>query len=194
MALLALLPLLCCGGCRENGVPPAIAPPPPTPPGVPGMQAPPPRSDGEGVGKRLPDFSVTDIDGGQHTLGSYGGRILVLEFWASYCKPCLKRLEDYRSHCDSYHRQGVEYLALSMDESDEAIKNWRQQPKYQAFPIPLARVDDTTQTAFFGDLQLVPIPQTRIADRKGIVRYSFGPDSKPEDVTAALDALLVERQ
>lgn len=143
----------------------------------------------EGVGEKAPDFTVTDVDGKTHSLSSYSGKILVVDFWATYCKPCIEHLRDYNTYADEFSRQGAEFLALSMDESDAVIKGWRP----EGFRIPLARLDPKTRQAFFGNAAIVPIPQVRIVDRKGILRYSFGPDATSEQVEEAVKTLLAEK-
>jgi peroxiredoxin len=114
----------------------------------------------------------------------------VVDFWATYCAPCIEHLREFNTQSNELSRQGAEFLALSMDPSDATIRGWR--PK--GFDIPLARLDKATQTAFFGSAEkFVAIPQVRIIDRKGIVRYSLGPDATAEQVLEDVKALLEEK-
>ena len=197
IALLLGLPLtitiLSLGGCQKPVQQTAVSPIPPPPPEArkAATSAPTPGEPGEDVGKPAPNFTVTDVDGKTHSLGDYGGKILVIDFWATYCKPCVKKLREYESIHQMYKSRNVEFIALSMDESDEVIKGWRQQNDVN---FPLARLTDDAKQAFFGAAALVPIPQMRIVDRKRVIRYSFGPDSTTDDVENALKALLAEKR
>lgn len=186
-AIVLLLGLVAAtlGGCRQEPAPPATTEAPPV------SETATPAPAGEGVGQKAPDFSVTDIDGNAHSLGDYGGKILVVDFWATYCKPCVKKLREYESLYQVYKAQDVEFLALSMDQSDDVIKGWRE---LNDVTFPLARLNETTREGFFGKTTLVPIPQMRILDRKGLIRHSFGPDSTTEEVEAAIKALVEEKR
>lgn len=193
LTLAAGLTLLSLGGCQKPAQQTLVSPQPPQPPVAQKADVVPPPSAGaaEGVGKPVPNFTATDIDGKVHSLGDYGGKILVIDFWATYCKPCVKKLREYESIYQMYKGRNVDFIALSMDESDEVIKGWRQQNDVN---FPLARLTDDAKKAFFADAALVPIPQMRIVDRKRVVRYSFGPDSTTEDVENALKTLLAEKR
>lgn len=143
------------------------------------------------VGQPAPDFTVTDVDGNVRTLKDYKGKILVVDFWATYCKPCVKKLREYESIYQANKGNHVDFLALSSDTEDAVIKGWREET---SVTIPLARMDDTTREAFFGPVQFVTIPQVRIVDRKGVVRYSFGPDDEVSAVEEAVKALVAEQK
>lgn len=143
------------------------------------------------VGQPAPDFTVTDVDGNVHSLKDYRGKILVVDFWATYCKPCVKKLREYESIYQAHKDRNVDFLALSSDTSDDVIKGWREET---SVTIPLARMDDATREAFFGPAQFVTIPQVRIVDRKGIIRYSFGPDDDVAAVENAIKTLIAEQE
>lgn len=175
-------------GCRQPAPPPVTQTTEVQPPSA---QPPAQTGGGEGVGQKAPAFTVKDIDGKTHTLGDYRGDVLLVDFWATYCKPCVKNLLEYARN-EVYTGRDVHILALSMDESDEVIAGWLTQNTDVRFP--LARLDDETRKAFFGDAAIVAIPQMRIIDGKGIVRYSFGPDSTPEQVAQAVKTLQAEKQ
>jgi peroxiredoxin len=184
----ALAVLWLVGGCRQPAQQKTETPPEPAKTATTPTTA---SSSGDGIGKPVPNFTVTDVDGNSHSSSDYGGKILVVDFWATYCKPCVKKLREYESTYQMNKDKGVDFLALSMDESDEVIKGWRQQNDVN---FPLARMDDPIRKGFFGDAALVPIPQMRIVDRKGVIRYSFGADSTKEDVDNAIKVLLEEKK
>lgn len=185
--LLTLVAVL--SGCRGTATSSVQPTPPVSAVPAPQTSAPPPTT-GEGVGEKAPNFTVTDIDGAIHSLSEYKGNIVAIDFWATYCKPCVKKLREYESIYQMYKSHGVEFLALSMDESDEVIRGWRTKNEVS---FPLARLDDASRKAFFGDTTLIPIPQMRIVDGKGVIRYSFGAESPSEEVEAALKVLVAEK-
>jgi peroxiredoxin len=141
--------------------------------------------------QKAPSFSVVDIDGTPHSLADYKGHIVVVDFWATYCKPCVKKLREYESLYQANRGRGVDFIALSMDETDAVVKGWREE---NDVTFPLARVDEKTRTAFLGASPLVAIPQVRIIDRRGMIRYALGPEGTAEQLEAGLKALLAERR
>lgn len=178
-------------GCRRPVTPSAAMPSETTAPPKQATTEPAPAGAEDGVGKPAPNFTVTDIDGSSHSLSDYNGKILVVDFWATYCKPCVKKLREYESLYQMYKERNVAFIALSMDESDEVIKGWRQQ---NDISFPLARLTPEAKQAFFGDASLVPIPQMRIVDHKRTIRYSFGPSGTTEEVENALKTLVAEKK
>ena len=201
---LVLLAAITVQGCKSNTAPvsqpPAAGPPQAAAPTQPSPSAQATAPPAETENRPAPAFTVTDVDGNIHSLGDYKGKILAIDFWATYCKPCVQGLREYRSLYQTYRNRGVEFLGLSMDESDAVIKGWRQENDWREEngPVfPLARLDQKTRAAFFGDRKvtpIVPIPQMRIIDRKGVIRYSFESETTADQVEAALKALLGERK
>lgn len=188
LGLLVVLAVMGAGGCRQ-GVQEANAPV------LPNEATPPPAETSATpaipeVGQPVPDFRVTDVDGKSHSPSDYRGKIVVLEFWATYCKPCVEKLQQFEVTQQALRDRGVVFLGLSMDESDAIIKGWREE---NDATIPLARVDDKVRQMFFGDVALVSIPQMRIVDRKGVIRFSYGPEGTVEQVEKDLQELLAEK-
>ncbi len=136
-----------------------------------------------------PNFTVTDIDGKEHSLKDYAGKILIIEFWATYCKPCVQHLKEFNTYAAEFARQGIEFLALSLDEKESVIRGWRP----EGFLIPLARLDDKTREAFLGKQTIVAIPQVRIIDRQGRIRYAFGPEAETEEIIQTAKNLAQEK-
>ena len=132
----------------------------------------------EQLGRRAPEFTVND---GQRSvdLNHYRGRVVVLNFWASWCAPCLEELPTL----EALQRQqipGVQILAISTDEDPNA---------YQRFlvdhGVTLFTVLDTTQrsNSLYGTFRY---PETYVIDKSGIIRRKFiGPQdwTSPEIVS-----------
>src|SRR5699024_4424090 len=92
-----------------------------------------------GVGDEAPDFELTQVNenNGVETvkLSDYEGKGVMLNFWATYCKPCEKEMPYMEELFPEYQDKGVEIIAVSLDAAPLVIHNFID--KYDlSFPIP----------------------------------------------------------
>lgn len=77
-------------------------------------------------GKRLPDFSMADTAQRKRSLSAFRGKYVLLDFWASWCGPCLDELPELKKIDSLYHSKGLEIVGISLDTDKrlwkEAIK------------------------------------------------------------------------
>lgn len=79
------------------------------------------------IGKILPDFEVTDINGKQVKLSDFRGKYVLVDFWASWCAPCRKEFPFLRELYKNHHMQAFDILGVSIDESVEEWKKASQE-------------------------------------------------------------------
>ncbi len=65
--------------------------------------------------KPAPDFAVTDLQGNQKTMADYAGKIVILDFWATWCGPCKMEIPHFIKLYDEYRAQGLEIVGVSLD-------------------------------------------------------------------------------
>src|SRR5258708_40359448 len=70
------------------------------------------------VGDSAPDFSITTNNGRAITAASFGGKLLVLNFWATWCPPCVEEIPSLNEFQNHFAKAGVVVLGISVD-SDE---------------------------------------------------------------------------
>ncbi len=68
-----------------------------------------------------PDFGLRDLDGREHRLSSYQGRVLIVNFWATWCPPCREEMPSLQRVREQLHGNGVEVLAVNVGEDEDAI-------------------------------------------------------------------------
>ncbi len=86
------------------------------------------------VGKPAPSFAATDIKGASCRLDAFRGKYVLVDFWATWCAPCLGELPHQLAAYAKYHGKGFEIVAISLDESKTAVTDfiaerklpWRQ--------------------------------------------------------------------
>lgn len=73
------------------------------------------------VGSIAPDFTLQTPEGTDLNLSSFKGKYVLLDFWASWCAPCLREVPNVKNVYDKYHEKGFEILSVSLDNNKD---NW----------------------------------------------------------------------
>jgi thiol-disulfide isomerase/thioredoxin len=115
-------------------------------------------------GKPAPPLTAKLLDGTSFTLAQAKGNVVIINFWATWCAPCRAELpaldEFYRRH----HRQGLTFLAISVDDADNEVI---VRKVMQAFSFPAALLRNAN-VKDYGRIWRVPL--TFVVDRDGILR------------------------
>jgi len=129
-----------------------------------------------------PDFSVEALSGETVTLSALRGKLIILDFWASWCKPCTRTLPRLDELAVRLADRDVVLLAISLDRTEKAAREYAV-----AYDLPASSVlyGSLDQTRAVKDLYgVVGIPRTFLIDREGFVRYSGGPSGVTEKLVA----------
>ncbi len=114
------------------------------------------------VGKPAPAFSLKDKDGKTITLESLKGKVVVLNFWATWCPPCRAEIPAFKSAYGKYREKGVEIVGVSLDHNGwEVITPFVKQKQIE-YPVVLGGAEIARA---YGNIQ--SIPTTIIIDRSG---------------------------
>src|ERR1017187_4376612 len=122
------------------------------------------------AGRPMPDFNLPADGGGNVHLDDYRGKILVLNFWATWCPPCIEELPSLEQFNRKYASRGVMVVAVSVDDDDKAYKDFVAQHQ---LTFRLVRDPDKRTSINYGTFKY---PETYIADRNGnLLRKIVGP-------------------
>jgi thiol-disulfide isomerase/thioredoxin len=135
-----------------------------------GTAAPRPRAAASGgpikVGQSMPDLSIEQLSGKTLNVGSYRGKVLLLDVWASWCVPCKQELPMLDDLAARLRGKGVEILAVSVDEQRENVDRFLNSRNKWSLTIahdPKGQVADR--------LQPEKMPTSYMVDRQGVIRY-----------------------
>ena len=137
------------------------------------------------------NLTLNDLKGQQQSLAQYRGKIVVLNFWATWCIPCLDEMPILTELQRRYETQGVQVIGASADEpsTQKAIPSFLRKRKID-FPVWLGATTADMQRLALGEA----LPATAIIDRDGqIVGRILGPVEK-EDLQHRIEWLLGARQ
>jgi cytochrome c biogenesis protein CcmG/thiol:disulfide interchange protein DsbE len=122
-----------------------------------------------GVGDTAPNFTITTSAGDQMTPRNFGGKVLVLNFWASWCAPCVEEAPSLNEFAKTFKNAGVVVLGVSVDRNEQSYLNF---VKHFDVSYPTARDPQENLSYRYGTYK---IPESYIIDRNGkVVRKYAG--------------------
>jgi cytochrome c biogenesis protein CcmG/thiol:disulfide interchange protein DsbE len=73
-----------------------------------------------------PDFSLPDLKGGRLELSAYRGKVVLLDFWATWCDPCRDEIPHFAELQNRFGDQGLQIIGISMDDESEPVRDFSQ--------------------------------------------------------------------
>ena len=107
---------------RHHGAPPGI------------------RGTGAGEHSLAPDFSLPNLTGQKLDLSSYRGKVVLLDFWATWCDPCREEIPHFVDLQNQYGEQGLQIIGVSMDDGPEPVRDFCQRFKMN-YPVVMGNAE-----------------------------------------------------
>lgn len=119
------------------------------------------------LNRKAPEFTRRDLNGREVALARLRGKVVLLNFWATWCAPCEAEIPVFSKWQQDYHTRGLWVIGISMDDSDAPVRKLVAllKPVY-----PIAMGDAKLGQRYGGVLGL---PLTYLIDRNGVVRAQF---------------------
>lgn len=142
------------------------------------------------VGKRRPDFALNDVDGKKHDIADWDGKVLIVNFWATWCPPCRREIPAFIALQEKYESQGFAVIGVALDEQQAAIDY--VDPMGINYPVLVADADGIAISQSYGNKMGV-LPYTVIVDRQGIIRHALAREVHQEEAEKLITPLLSQK-
>jgi|SRR5574338_111952 cytochrome c biogenesis protein CcmG/thiol:disulfide interchange protein DsbE len=137
------------------------------------------------AGASAPDFTLSALDSTTVHLAAFRGHPVVINFWATWCPPCVHEMPELATRFRQRHEEGLVVLAVNADGEKE--KKIRQFATGLSLPFPVL-LDPRIRTAMaYGVIQL---PVTVFVDSAGVIRRVHAGPIPPAEIDAGLGAII----
>ncbi len=131
-----------------------------------------------------PTWMLNDLDGKPNSLASYKGKVVVLNFWGTFCTPCLKEVPEFVATQQQYADKGVVVVGAAMDKNDDAVVKAFAKKYFINYPVVIA------PSTMIQDYGVVVAPATFIIDKQGFIAYKHIGSLSRKDLAQQLVPLL----
>jgi peroxiredoxin len=168
----------------QSGSDSAIVPKKPVPETISGTQASKTAIEGE-----MKSLSLMGLDGVKHTLAEWQGKVIMINFWATWCSPCLYEIRDFVAYQEQYKDHGLQIVGIGLDE-EAKLRNVQRTLEIN-YPVLIAEpADNGGLMERWGNSSGV-VPYTVVIDRDGRIKYAqhglVGREEFEENVLPLLD-------
>jgi thiol-disulfide isomerase/thioredoxin len=139
------------------------------------------------LGGKFPDFSEKDLDGKPLSVAKFKGKVVLVDFWATWCGPCVAELPNVLKAYEDYHAKGFEIVGISLDSDEQKTRAFIKERKISWPQYYDGKGWDNKLAVQYG---VHAIPATYLLDGEGKV---IGRDLRGEDLTKAIAKALAPK-
>lgn len=134
-----------------------------------------------------PEFELPNLDGELKSITQWDGQIIALNFWASWCPPCIREIPHFVELQNEYADQGVQFIGVAVDRVEEARRFAEDLGMNYPLMYGVQRAMEVSER--YGNVTGT-LPYTVLIDRDGAIRDVFPYEVDRETIEAAIKKLL----
>lgn len=122
------------------------------------------------VGRKGPDFMLPDLDGFPRKLSEWDGRVVALNFWASWCKPCRREMPSFIRLQEQYGPQGLQFIGVALDKREAIVEFLAELDAAVNYPQLMGEDDGIDLAKAYGNAFGI-LPYTVFIGRDGLIAH-----------------------
>ncbi len=140
------------------------------------------------IGTVRPNFSLYDLDENYTSISTWDGKIVLLNFWASWCPPCRREIPIFNEVRELFHANGFEVVGIAVDEKEKVLDFLESVPQVQ-YPQLIGYDDALTIASVLGN-RSGGLPYSVLVDQQGTIRYIKAGELDRQTLIAQIEPLL----
>ncbi len=138
------------------------------------------------VDQPAPALAGETVQGGTVALADFRGKVVVVNFWATWCTPCRNEQPQLVQLAHDYRNRGVEFLGVTERDDTAKARAWVKE-----FGVPYPSIVDEPG-AWADDFAFFGLPDTYVIDRAGVIRWSVFGQTDAERLRPLIDQVLAQ--
>ena len=135
----------------------------------------------------LKDFVLTDLWNNPHSVNEWQGRIRIINFWATWCPPCLKEIPDFIALQEQYTGKNIQFIGVAIDNK-ESVEQFLSS-KTINYPILLAENEGLILAHQLGNI-MNSVPYTIVVNQQGLIVKQYQGEVKKDELLKVIESLV----
>ena len=139
------------------------------------------------VGVNRPEFKLSDTTGQLRDIKEWNGKVLALNFWATWCPPCIKEIPEFIEIQHKYESRGLQFIGIALQRPEEVTEFMREYG--MNYPVLAGEMEVIAIAESYGN-DIGALPYTVIIDRQGLIQFIQRGPLSAEKAESVIQSLL----